>query len=88
MDELKKLKYPKNFNKMFNFSRKRKSNNKNLTSKRKTCKNFCKKVFLPERERVEMEYARKNKMNYITPKKIVKELYLKNCSDIYCKKKM
>jgi L-rhamnose isomerase len=64
-----------------------KSNKKTVKSKNKTCKKFCKKVFLPERERVEMEYAKRNKMKYIIPKKFVKDLYLKSCNDIYCQKK-
>ena len=29
-------------------------------SKNKTCKKFCKKVFLPERERVEIEFNKHN----------------------------
>ncbi len=84
---MKKLKYPEKFHKIFINQKKRKSNNKKFTSKNKTCKNFCKKVFLPERERIEMEYTRKNKMKYTTPTKLVKQLYLKSCSDIYCQKK-
>jgi hypothetical protein len=30
---------------------------------KKTCKNFCKKVFLPERERVEIEFSKKLNTN-------------------------
>jgi hypothetical protein len=58
-----------------------------MISINKTCKKFCKKVFLPERERVEIEFAKKNKLKYTTPKKIVKEMFLKSCNDIYCQKK-
>ena len=81
---MKNNKYPENFHKLF---LKKKSNNKTVKSKNKTCKKFCEKVFLPERERVEMEFAKRNKMKYIKPSKFVKELYLKSCNDIYCQKK-
>ena len=76
-------KYPF-FHKLFTAKQtKRKSQNRND----KTCKRFCKNIFLPERERVEMEFAKKYKMKYITPTKNVKEMFLKSCNDIYCQKK-
>jgi hypothetical protein len=53
-------KYPF-FHKLFTAKQtKRKSQNRND----KTCKRFCKNIFLPERERVEMEFAKKYKMKY------------------------
>jgi len=75
------------FHKLFLKKNKSKTFKKIVKSKNKTCKEFCKKVFLPERERVEIEYAKRNKIKYIRPKKFVKEMYLKSCDDIYCKKK-
>ena len=81
---MKNNKYPENFYKLLI---KKKSRKKPVNSKNKTCKKFCKKVFLPERERVEMEFAKRNKMKYITPTKMIKDLYLKSCNDIYCQKK-
>ena len=38
---------------------KRRSTNKIVKPKNKTCKKFCKEVFLPERERVEIEHDKK-----------------------------
>ncbi len=87
---MKKIKYPENFYKFFlkkTKKTKKTSNNKNITSKNKKCKNFCKKVFIPEKERVEMKITKKNKMKYIKPSKFVKEIYLKGCNDIYCMEK-
>ena len=81
---MKNNKYPENFYKLLI---KKKSRKKPVNSKNKTCKKFCKKVFLPERERVEMEFAKRNKMKYIIPTKMIKDLYLKSCNDIYCQKK-
>jgi len=57
-------KYPKNFHKLFLKQSKRKSHNQTVNSKNKTCKKFCEKKFLPQRERVEMEFAKRNKMKY------------------------
>jgi hypothetical protein len=60
----------------------------------KTCKKFCKKVFLPERERVEKKFSkfydtievlRKKKDNVLAD--ILENMYLKSCDDIYCQKK-
>ena len=77
---------------------KNKSASKITNSKNKTCKNFCKEIFLPERERVEIEfsnkYNKKNKYQSIkvlskTNKslaKLLENMYLKGCNDIYCQK--
>ena len=61
------------------------------------CKKFCKNIFLPQREQVEIEYGKKNpklKYNYLklTKKnksfaKLMKKGFLKACDDIYCKTK-
>lgn len=79
---------------------KRRSTNKIVEPKNKTCKRFCKEVFLPERERVEIEFSKKlnKKLKYKTIKqlhktnnhsfaKLLNKLYLKSCDDIYCQKK-
>jgi hypothetical protein len=83
--------YPKNFHKLFMKQTKRrspyKSKSKSVSSRSKTCKTFCKNVFLPERERVEIEFAKKNNLKYMTPNKTVKDMFLKSCDDIYCQKK-
>ena len=74
---------------------KTKYSRKKLNPKNNTCKKFCKKIFLPERERVEIEFSKYNKTNkYQTIKslnktnkplaKMLKNMYLKNCNDIYC----
>ena len=69
-------------------------------AKKKTCKHFCKKVFLPERERVETEFSKKNitnKKNKYKPIKVLRKtdkvlanilenMYLQSCNDIYCQK--
>ena len=72
--------------------------NKKAKSKNKTCKNFWKKVFLPERERVEIQFSNKyNKVNRYKPIKVLRKtnkslanlienMYLKTCNDIYCQK--
>ena len=68
--------------------------------KNKTCKKFCKKVFLPERERVEIEFSKKlnfknfkyrpikvlRKMNKKSLAQSLETMYLKSCNDIYCQK--
>ena len=70
---------------------------KKVKSKNKTCKHFCKEVFLPERERVGVEFGKinlKKKFRYI-PIKVLREtnkslakkqenMALKICNDIYC----
>ena len=53
--------------------------------KNKTCKNFCEKVFFPERERVERKFTKTHNIKYIKPTKFVKDFYLHGCNDIYCK---
>ena len=77
---------------------KTKSVSKRINSKNKTCKRFCKKVFLPERERVEIEFSNKhNKKNKYQPIEVLRKTnkslanllenaYLKTCDDIYCQK--
>jgi len=45
-------------NKKVNSKNKRKSEKKRVKPKKKTCKQFCKEVFLPERERVEIEFSK------------------------------
>ena len=84
-------------------SKKVKSKNKYASkitnSKNKTCKNFCKEIFLPERERVGVEFSKinlKKKFRYIPIKvlrktnkslaKFLENFYLKGCNDIYCQK--
>ncbi len=69
-----------------------------MNPKNKTCKKFCKKVFLPERERVEIVFSNKyNKKNKYKPIKVLRKTnkslakllesaYLKNCNDTYCQK--
>ena len=78
---------------------KTKSARKIMNPKNKTCKKFCKKIFLPERERVEIEFSNKynnNKNKYQPIKvlqktnkslaKLLENVYLKGCNDIYCQK--
>ena len=77
---------------------KNKYTRKIMNPKNKTCKKFCKKVFLPERERVEIEFSNKyNKKNKYQPIKILRKtnkslakllenMYLKGCNDTYCQK--
>ena len=70
-----------------------------VNTNNKTCKKFCKKVFIPERERVEIEFSKKLNTKYKykpikllrkTNKKSLAELlektYLNACNDIYCQK--
>ena len=73
-----------------------KSASKKINTKNKTCKNFCKNVFLPERERVEIKFSKNNKIKYIPIKtlnktdkpfaKIMTNMYLQSCNDTYCQK--
>jgi len=49
-----------------------KSAKKIMNPKNKTCKKFCKQVYLPERERVEIEYS--NKLNKKFKYKSIKDL--------------
>jgi hypothetical protein len=78
---------------------KNKSASKRVNPKNKTCKQFCKNVFLPERERVEIEFSNKhNKTLKYKPIKVLRKTnnslakmlekaYLKTCNDIYCQSK-
>jgi hypothetical protein len=62
-----------------------------------TCKNFCNKVFLPDKERVEIKFAKKHKVNYVpinklpkekkSLKRLLKKVYLATCKKVYCQKK-
>jgi hypothetical protein len=67
--------------------------------KSKTCKQFCKDVIIPERERVQIEFDKKNntkvkyrpikmlrKMKKIELANTIETMYLKNCNEIYCQK--
>jgi predicted ribonuclease toxin of YeeF-YezG toxin-antitoxin module len=75
------------------------STRKITNPKNKTCKKFCKDGFLPERERVEIEFSNKyNKKNKYHPIKVLRKTnkslakllessYLKNCNDMYCQTK-
>ena len=74
---------------------KNKSARKIMNPKNKTCKQFCKKIFLTERERVEIEFSNKyNKKNKYQPitktnkslSKVLENMYVKGCNDIYCQK--
>ncbi len=77
--------YPVNFHRLFRkHSTAKQRNRKSNKSKDKPCKRFCKEVFLPEKERVEMAFSNRNKRAYITPSRFAKSLYLKSCHDIYC----
>ena len=79
--------------------KKRKSKNKIVKPKNKTCKKFCKEVFLPERERVEIEFSKKYRKLKYKPIKLLRKTnknssvanllenaFLKDCDDIYCQK--
>lgn len=77
-----------------------KSARKIMNPKNKTCKKFCKQVYLPERERVEIEYSNKlnKKFKYKSIKdlrkidknsslaKMLENMYLTGCNDMYCQK--
>ena len=63
----------------------------------KTCTNFCKNVFIPEKERVEkkaskhyepIEVLRKKKDKFDHEEAdYLENMYLRSCNDIYCQKK-
>jgi len=81
--ENKKLKYKNNI----------KAVSKTIKPKNKTCKKFCKEVFLPERENVEIKFSSKyqplevlRKTNRKTFANTLESMYLKSCNDIYCQK--
>ena len=85
-------------NKKVQSKNKTKSVSKKMNPKNKTCKKFCKKVFLPERERVEIEFSNKyNKTTKYKPIEVLRKtdkslanslenMYLKTCDDVYCQK--
>lgn len=58
----------------------------------KTCKkDYCEKVFVPEREKVEAQVAKEYNKKYVAIAKqtvelakILKEQYVRACNDIYC----
>lgn len=57
-----------------------------------TCDSFCKKVFLPERERVEREFSKRlqkksKKQIPYTSSKLIKDFYVFGCKNIYCQDK-
>lgn len=74
---------------------------KTKSKKSKTCKHFCEKVNLPERERIELEFAKKKKIKYMpieelrkTGKKkdkelatLLKKIYMNSCNTIFCQTK-
>jgi hypothetical protein len=64
-----------------------------MPPKKKSCnKDYCEKVFLPEREKVEAEFAKDNKIKYVpldkNPNKelakLIKGLYITYCTKNYC----
>ncbi len=73
----------------------------NKSKKSKTCKHFCQKVNLAERERIELEFAKKKKIKYVpieqlrkTGKKkdkelaiLLKKIYMNSCNTIFCQNK-
>ena len=78
---------------------KTKSARKTMNPKNKTCKKFCKKIFLQERERVEIEFSKKYRKFKYKPIKLLRKTnkkssvanllenaFLKDCDDIYCQK--
>jgi|TARA_B110000208_G_C11602627_1_gene370619 hypothetical protein len=87
-------------NKKVNSKNKRKSEKKRVKPKKKTCKQFCKEVFLPERERVEIEFSKNLNKNFkYKPIKLLRKtnknsslanltenFFMKGCDDIYCQK--
>ena len=75
---------------------KNKSVSKIINPKNKTCKKFCKNVFIPEQERVAIAFS-SNFRNKYKPLKVLRKtnkpvakmlqnMFLKNCNDIYCQK--
>lgn len=85
------------FKNIFLKKNKIKTSSKIVKSKNKTCKKFCKNVFLPERERVEIEFSKNFTKNIYKPIKVLRKTnknlaniletaYLNSCDDIYCQK--
>ena len=81
-------------------TRRQKTNKKirrQKTNKNKTCKKFCRKFFLPEKERVEKKFSKYYEPIEVLRKKkdsfdreladILEDAYLKSCNDIYCQRK-
>jgi hypothetical protein len=64
-----------------------------------TCRHFCNKVFIPDKEKVEIAFSKKHKLKlkYVpinklpkekkSLKKLLKTVYLEGCKRIYCQKK-
>jgi len=76
-----------------NCKNKIKRGTKTMKSKIKTCKKFCREVFLPEREKVEIQFSKKyqpiqvlRKTNRKAFANTLETMYLKGCHDIYCQK--
>jgi hypothetical protein len=71
---------------------KNKSVSKIINPKNKTCKKFCKNVFIPEQERVATAFSDKYKPIKVLSKtnkplaKMIQNMFFKNCNDIYCQK--
>jgi hypothetical protein len=75
----------------------KKSKRKMKGNNNKTCKKFCKNVFLPEKERVEKKFSKYYEPIAVLRKKkdkfdnefadILEDEYLKSCNDVYCQKK-
>jgi hypothetical protein len=77
---------------------KNKSVSKIINPKNKTCKQFCKNVFIPEMERVATVASNnfRNKYRYKPLKvlrktnkplaKMMQNMFLNDCNDIYCQK--
>ena len=70
---------------------------KKTKSNNMTCKKFCRKVFIPEKERVEKKFSKYYEPIAVLRKKkdkfdnefadILEDEYLKSCNDVYCQKK-
>jgi len=80
-------------NKKIKYKNNTKFGSKTIKSKNKTCKRFCKEVFLPEKERVEIKFSKKyqpikvlRETNRKTFANTLETLFLKSCNDIYCQK--
>jgi hypothetical protein len=59
-----------------------------MPAQTKKCrKQFCETVFLPKRDKMEGDYLKKLKKTNPSHYKSIKNLYLKNCSDIFCQPK-
>ena len=64
-----------------------------------SCSQFCNKVFIPDKEKVEIAFSKKHKLKlkYVpinklpkekkSLKKLLKTVYLEGCKRIYCQKK-